>query len=746
MAFDRSKFIDSFKAETRDHIQKLNQGLLRLEKNLQDRTLLESLMREAHTIKGSAGMMGFKRIMEVAHGMESGLQKALEGKLSLEKKHFDVLFKCVDAIEPLLDDKIVWEDKGVARPYTEDLCKQTEEVFRGGPSGETAARDPGEVIREKTEMRTEALQAEMAGHENVPPKASADAPGEFPDSGLQGRAAAKRVADHEPRSASAVVEESIRVDIKKLDALVNLSGELLICKTRLDEVVKRFSSKVDSDRRSDDSLRAFSKALTEVDEEVNSLTSSIQAEVLSVRMVNVANLFNLFPRAMRDLAANKGKDAVIEIRGEDTQLDKAIIDELKDPVMHILRNAVDHGLETPEDRARAGKPKTGKLLLNAYQQGTQVVIEVSDDGGGIDVGRVKQQAVKKGLVSKERVEELVDEQVYQFLFVPGFSTRDEVTETSGRGVGLDVVREKIARLKGIVELVSRPGEGTKFIMKVPLTLAITECLVVSAGNELFAVPIDAVVETVRISLDDVRTVETKEAITVRGHIMPLVRLKDIFALPEKGIVERKHFPLIVVQSVEKKIGLLVEHLLGRQEIVRKNVGDPLKSVRDIAGATILGDGSIILILDIPSIIRSAEGVVVKRQQFEARPVAVKKRRKTILLAEDSLSTAMLEKNVLEAAGFSVVIARDGKEALEKAGQEKFDLVISDVLMPRMDGFELTAKLKQDNVYKNVPVIIVTTRESDADKRRGLEAGAEAYILKSEFTSEGLLETIERLIG
>jgi two-component system chemotaxis sensor kinase CheA len=309
-----------------------------------------------------------------------------------------------------------------------------------------------------------------------------------------------------------------------------------------------------------------------------------------------------------------------------------------------------------------------------------------------------------------------------------------------------VVRETGAKLKGMVEVSSDPAKGTRFSLKLPLTLAITESLLVMAGSDTFAIPVDSVIETIRINPAEMKTVETKDVITVRGHILPVVKLHDIFGLPAKGIFEKKFFPVVIVQSVEKRIGILVDQLLGRQEIIGKRLGDPLKRVPNIAGGTILGNGKVVLILDVPSIIQAAEGGVVRRVSAKPKTVASGKKKKTILLAEDVLSTAMLEKNILESVGYSVVIARDGREALDKASQESFDLVISDVLMPRMDGFELVTRLRKEKNYKEVPVIIVTTRESDEDKRKGMEAGANAYLLKSDFTSEGLLETIERLLG
>jgi len=709
MPFDRSKFIEQFKTETREHLEKLNKGLLKLEKTPGDSTLLDEMMREAHTIKGSAGMLGYKRIADISHRMESGLQKALKGELLLKKWHFDMLFKCVDSIPPLLEDKLTWEDKGMARPFVDDLCAEVDAAFSSSGSKKEAG-----VIHKPEKVIT--------------PLKSPESP----------------QASSEP-----VHEDSMRVEIDKLNKLMNLSGELTVSKIRLDEIVRGIVLKSESRETTGETFKTLVKELKRVDENIQFVSSNIQDEVMKVRMVPVAYLFNLFPRAMRDLAADSGKSVNIEIRGEEARLDKAIIDQMRDPIMHILRNSVDHGIEMPDERIKKKKSETGTITLNAYQIGSQVIMEVSDDGKGVDVDRVKAIAVQKNLIKKDDAASITDEQAFGFLFIPGFSTKTEVTETSGRGVGLDVVRERVAKLKGTIEIDSSKDSGMKITIKLPLTLAITECLLVTSGSETFAIPIDSVVETIRIELSGIKTVEAREAITVRGRILPLVRLSDIFNIQAKGIVERKFFSAIVVQSVEKRIVLLVDTLIGRIDIVSKPLGDPVKNVKYIGGATILGDGRVILIVDIPSIIDSFEGGVILRKRDDMAPktaAPVKKRKKTILLAEDAMSTAMLEKNILESSGFSVVIARDGREAAEKASQEKFDLVITDVLMPRMDGFELTAHLKSDKLYKDIPVIIVTTRESDADKRRGLEVGADAYILKSEFTSEGLLNTIERLIG
>lgn len=732
MEFDRSKFIGQFRAETHEHLQKLSAGFLKLEKRRDDKALLDEMMREAHTIKGSATMMGYQRIADIAHEMETGFQKALAGEVRLVKAHFDLLFKCIDTIGPLLEDKVTWEDKGIGGSFVDRLCNRIAATFSA--DGDRRENEPPK--RKSKAMASAATEAKAPEKIEAPTQTAKSAD----PSTMRDRSPA---VFHSP-------EESLRVDINKLDKLMNLSGELMVSQVRLNELVKNLARKIDVEFRSDETFATLAKDLKRVDEEMAFVSTNIQDEMTKVRLIPVAHLFNLFPRAMRDLAHEAGKEIELSISGEDTHLDKAIIDEMKDPIMHILRNAVDHGIESPEERAKHNKPPVGAIALKAFQVGSQVVIEISEDGAGIDILKVKEKAVAKGIITKDKVEELNEEQAYQLLFLPGFSTKDEVTETSGRGVGLDVVRERLAKLKGTVEIVSARHKGTTFIIKLPLTLAITEILLVTAGSETFAMPIDAVVETIRIELGEIRSVETREAITVRGQIMPIVRLSDIFGIPPKGIIERKYFPVVVVQAVEKKIGILVDTLQGRLNIVSKMLGDPVRSIRFISGATILGDGRVILILDIPMIIDSFEtGAVAIKRQTLAPSEAVKpakKRRKTILLAEDAITTAMLEKSILESAGFSVVLAKDGQEALEKSQQEKFDMVITDVLMPRMDGFDLTATLKKDKLYKDIPVIIVTTRESDADKRRGLEAGADAYILKSEFTSEGLLNTIERLIG
>jgi two-component system chemotaxis sensor kinase CheA len=401
MAFDKSKFIDQFKAETRERIQALNLGLLKLEKAPQDRELLNAMMREAHSIKGGSRMMGYKRIADITHKMEDGLQRALNNELSLTQECFEVLFKCLDALEPLLQDKVTWEDNGISRDFTEDLCQKAEKAFS---------------------PKTQAPVLQAPESPKIP-EPSADRPQPVP----QPQSSEK---DEEPAPGP---EESIRVDLGKLDRLINLSGELLISKIRLEELTEGISKRAESQMEENPVLAGLVKDLSGVTDHFDVLTGDLQTEMMKVRMLPVGHLFNTFPRAMRDLARGKGKEIDFVIQGEETQLDKAILDEVKVPLMHLLRNAVDHGMESPEERKAKNKSSSGKITLSAEREGSQVMIAVTDDGRGIDVEKVKEHAVAKGLVSREHIQYLAEEQVFNLIFTPGFSTEEGVSDISGRG-------------------------------------------------------------------------------------------------------------------------------------------------------------------------------------------------------------------------------------------------------------------------------------------------------------------------
>jgi two-component system, chemotaxis family, sensor kinase CheA len=717
MAIDKTQFLPQFKAETKEHIQKLNDGFIVLEKDPDNTEIFEGLMRDAHSIKGSAAMMDYEEIANVAHKIEDAFDP--EKKLFKVQGDMDILFECLDMIESLLEEQVIGKAQGLDHQSVEDLCLRVDNKF--------TETDLVDVRQEENEITEENQSNNLPSQISEPKKESEKQP--------------------EPPEEKAVVlkpTESLRVNLDRLNELMNLSGEMLISKIRLNQLIKTLNTKIQSTSEFCE-LEDIAIQLTEADEKFSFITSDIQDEVMKLRMIPVSNLFSQFPRAMRDLAHKNQKQIEFDMKGEDTYLDKSIIDQMKDPLMHLLRNAVDHGIEKSVERVRNNKPETGKISLNAYHSGSQVVIEIFDDGQGIDVNKVKEQAIARNIASPEKINQMTDEKVFQFIFMPGFSTAAVVTETSGRGVGMDVVKESILKLKGMIEVSSKAGLGTAFTIKLPLTLMITECLLVDCGNDVFGLPIDNIIETARIRSDEIETIGNKEVVTIRDEVIPMARLNNMFSLPCKGIVEKRFFPLIIVQSIKNKLAIQVDQIIGHHELVVKALGYPLRSTKNLSGSAVLGNGKVVLVLDIPSIVDDADYAGFNKPFVGQIKSSAGERMNKILLAEDTLSTAMLEKNILEAAGFAVVVARDGKEALERAAQEKFDLVITDVLMPKMNGYELAASLKKDNFYKNVPVVIVTTRGSDSDKKKGLEAGADAYLLKKDFTSDKLLETINQLI-
>lgn len=725
MPIDKTKFIAQFKAETLDHLNRLSDGLLALEKNGHDTSLLNELMREAHTIKGSARMMGYDSIADIAHRMEDGFETAFQQHRDMTPDRFDVLLEALDTIESLCEGQTIRKAKSIEPDHIQALCRRIEmSLGQGGVEHEEP--DTSATANPETEAPTDPTTTPMEPAKDDPSASSWAVPTD--NTGKHRRS------------------ESIRTDVEKIDKLANLAGEMLTARTRLNELLSKASSRVGA---SDEINRMYAdtvQPLVEVGDHIKFISSDMQDEILGLRMIPLANLFDAFSRTIRDLAREYNKDIVLKVQGEETCLDKMIVEEMKAPLMHLVRNAVDHGLESPEERIRRNKPETGTISLNAYPSGSQVTIEVSDDGRGIEVQRIKQKALGLGLIDQRQAQTMTDEQAFEFLFHSGFTTKDTVTDLSGRGFGLDVVAQTISQLKGLIAVESETGKGTRFTIKLPLTVSIAENLLVHCGSDVFAIPIDTISETVRIRLDQIETVGRRETVTIRDRVIPLIRIHTLFSLPRRGIFEKRFYPVIVVQSVGSHIALLVDDIVGHQEVVIKPLGYPLRRVHNIAGATVLGNGSVALILDIPSIVKALSDSSLYRQAVKQTSVDLSANKtRQILLAEDTLTTAMLEKDVLESAGFNVTHALDGQAAWDMAQNEHFDLIITDVLMPRMDGFALTKHLKKDSRFSDIPVMIVTTRESDEDVRKGMEAGADAYILKKDFTSNTLLETIDRLI-
>jgi two-component system chemotaxis sensor kinase CheA len=464
---------------------------------------------------------------------------------------------------------------------------------------------------------------------------------------------------------------------------------------------------------------------------------------MQLRMLPVSTIFSTFPRAVHDLARDFGKEVELIIEGADTELDKKVLEEINDPLIHIMRNAMDHGIESPEARVEAGKPRVGTIRMAARQEGDHIVIEVSDDGAGIDPDRVRMAAVRKGYISENEAVAMSDREATYLIFESGFSTAQIITEISGRGVGMDVVRQFVVeRLKGSLDVHSELGKGSTFRLTIPLTLAIIRALLMRVGDRTFAIPTASIEETLRVAPQEVLKAEGHQVIRRQRRTVPLVRLGDILGV--EHVPSGGKIPIATIGFSGHRMGFIVDSFVGEQQIVIKTLGSHLKRVENVAGVTVLGAGEVVVILNVPDLMdnaRSRSGLRVREGRVEKR-----KGPKRILICEDSFTTRELERSIFEAAGYDVEVAMDGAQGLAKLRQGlKADAVVTDVQMPNMTGFELTKAIKTDTALMHTPVIIVTSLERDEEKSEGIDAGADAYITKSVFNQDTLLETVERLI-
>ncbi len=711
---DVSQYLGIFIDETRGHLQELNEQILILEKEPENEDTINEIFRAAHSLKGMAGTMGYKRMQRLTHDMENVFSEIRNGKMKASPNLIDLLFRGLDALESYLDIIINTQDEGTED--NQDIIDGLQKVMEEGlgtntpeaaqpkaPAAEPSeelkgrhlvlaehelaaalkAKDEGENVFEITvfvqpscilkaaraflvfkaleeagdiiksvpevqdiedekfdfdfsmvlltrksedEIRTAVMNVSeirdvVIAPANISSKVGAQVPQqaaevqENPASAApsdnenqavpaqpennapaqnMGGAAAAAQAVAAPAAAKqtaaktaskAAVNRSVRVDIEKLDDLMNLVSELIIAKNGLVSV------------NGDGEKSMHDNGFNEQIEYLERVTTNLHQSVMKVRMVPIESVVNRFPRMIRDLSKKLGKKMDLYMTGEDTELDRTVIDEIGDPLMHLLRNAADHGLETNEERVRLGKQEVGSIFLDAYQEGNNVVIEVRDDGAGINVEKVKQKAITKGTITEEQAEMMSDKEIIDLLFRPSFSTAEVISDVSGRGVGLDVVKTKIEALGGSIEIRTTLGEGSNFIIRLPLTLAIIQTLMVEVGNEKYAIPLGSIETIEDIALDDVKYVQNKEVINLRSSVIPLIRLDKILDVEPTG-EELVSLTVVIVKKGDKLAGLVVDNLIGQLEIVIKSIGKYINNSKLISGATILGDGEIALILDV----------------------------------------------------------------------------------------------------------------------------------------------------
>ncbi|WP_234696731.1 chemotaxis protein CheA [Candidatus Kryptobacter tengchongensis] len=564
MIFDNEmrEIIESFIVEAKEILERLDHDLIELEKRPDDAELLNAIFRHVHTIKGTSSFIGFEQMSELTHKLEDVLNKLRKGELKVRSDVMDVIFESYDLMKILLSKL---ENKDLTPLEIEDVVSKLERIS----NGEIINSDEENLIDE--EIKNEKYDKSVAIGDGV---------------------------DFLQKEQSRVIDKTIRVDVERLDELMNLVGELVLGRNRLLQIISGIVEKFEGE--------ATSRELMDTVSQVEYLTSELQTVVMRARMLPIAKVFNKFPRMVRDLSREMNKEVDLFIYGEETEVDKSVIEYIHDPLVHIIRNAIDHGIESREERIKAGKPEKGKIILKAEHEGNYIVITVEDDGRGIDPNKIRRKAVEKNLITEQEAMSISDKDILNFIFIPGFSTADKVTNVSGRGVGLDVVKANITKLNGMIDVQSKLGFGTKFVLKLPLTLAIIQGLLIGVCGEVFIIPLSSVIEVVRVKSNQVHSIKGKEMIRLRDSVLPLVRLERIFNLGSNG-EGKENLYVVVLGLAEKKLGLIVDELIGQKEVVIKSLGSYLKNIKGIAGATILGDGTVRMIIDVAQIFKMSSG-------------------------------------------------------------------------------------------------------------------------------------------
>ena len=770
---DMQEILEDFLVEAFELIEQIDHDLIELEARPDDLELLNSIFRVAHTVKGSSSFLNFDVLTKLTHKMEDVLNKARHGELQITPDIMDVVLESVDKMKTLLNcirdngnDTAIGMDiepicarlaavaDGTAvqnSPTPEQSTPQAATPEQAAPS-EPAQTAPAQAAPEQAapsmanqpeidvnslsdaevEAEIERLlkirkaedTARRAQKAQNPAPAPSSAPKPAPKPATP-PPAAKKVPAAGGANSPAAMEQTIRVEVKRLDQLMNLSGELVLSKNRLLTIYDELQERYDGEQ--------FLDKLNQVANSLSIITTDIQLAVMKTRMQPVSKVFSKFPRIVRDLSRELGKQIELEISGEETELDKSIIEEIGDPIMHMIRNSCDHGVEDPAARVAAGKSEKGVVQLKAYNEGNHIIIEIADDGKGMDPDMLKVKCIEKNLITEKEADQMSDKEAFALIFKPGFSTAQKVTSVSGRGVGMDVVKTNIEKLNGIIEIDSEPGKGSVFKLKIPLTLAIMQSLLVGAQEEYYAIPLASVMETIRVPIESIYTIEGKNVLRLRDEVISLVRLADVFNV--KQVFESDSQAYVVIIGVaEAKLGVIIDTLVGQEEIVIKSMGDYLQNIPGIAGATIRGDGRVTLIVDVSSMMNLARQIKtdIKAQiESEAKKAKEKPSDYNVLIVDDSKMDRTLMQKALEPLGVSVFEATNGVEALDilKTKDKDIDAMLIDIEMPKMDGYTLAGEIRKYSKYRNLPLIAVTSRTSKTDRLRGVEVGMTEYITK-----------------
>lgn len=777
----QQQLLEAFKIEAEERITSMFAGLTALEKNPDPeirRQKLEIIYREAHSLKGAARSVNIIPVESLCQEIETLFSGLKAQKVLFEPEIFDMLHQAVSMIEKYLSapetQRQGLENKLAAitaslserKELQKDAHALPESPIEKSASPETVLPAPEKRSPEQTE-RTDPIR---------PSEPGADA-------------GASRFA--QTPAARAGFTDTVRIATAKLDSLLLKAEELITVKQILGQHLnqinetretigqwKKISEKskknlhdirrqmpnsclldrfftlynINHDQILDTSTRIneLAGSMEQSHRTLGAMVDELLDEMKKTSLLPFSRLFSLLPRMTREISRDVGKDVDLEISGGDIEIDKRILEGLKDPLIHMIRNAIDHGIETPEARKRKSKPPWGKIRITVDQpESNKVEVVVSDDGSGIDILGLKNKAIKAGLISESQAAALTDDETISLIFHSGISTSSMITEISGRGLGMAIVQEHIENLSGLIFVSSSPGNGTTFKIELPVSLATFKGIIVSASGHDFILPLAHLDHSLRIEPEDIKTAENRTIISVNGQPLSLVSLADVLGLPHQPFADTPSkkitLPVIILGSGDKTIACIVDRISSEQEVLVKSLGKQLKKIPNISGATILGNGQVVPILNVNDLISAASGRSISFAMADVLETKKHALPKTVLVVEDSFTSRTLLKNILEASGYLVFTAIDGEDGFQQLKTRDFDAVVSDVEMPKMNGFELTQKIRGDDVLARKPVILVTSLDSLEDRTRGVEAGADAYIVKSSFDQSNLLEVLERLV-
>ena len=805
-----------YRDASKDHLHKLEAGLLHLEKHLNDSAKLKELLRATHSLKGDSRMLGVQDAETLTHHMEDLLSTVEQGQRAFTPTLCDCLYQGLDAVRKIAHEAVTGDPSEVsvfhvlAQLMSADNSPAVEQPFESdvglseppASQGDKALRD--EIADPSFVPKPISLASEPDPTENGHPHSNGEHNSQELDIlalPMESELKTDTPVGFVKKEAASSVQfasgsesyhiDTVRVEAPKLDALMTQAGELAVTKRlitrRTDDIDKLLSFWEEWTREAlvnrlttgNLGRESESKALRplqtvqqlnegrlehlgellkqlhtnayEDSARLESLSNDLESGIFKLRQLPLSSMFSLFPRMVRDLAKEQGKNINLVLEGGETQADKRILEEMKAPLTHIIRNAIDHGIELPSERIAAGKPAMATIRLKAYQSGNSIGLEVIDDGRGLNLESIRRTAVRRGLHSESDLAKMSPEQVQALIFAPGFSTRTSVTEISGRGVGLDVVRVNVERLKGSIQVHSTTAQGCTFRFTLSTSLATTSALILTVNQTPYAIPVEFVDLMMRVDRQDIFALEDKPTITLQDSPLSVAWLSDLLDLPVSVAVHSqdmssvaKSTPCVVLRVGSERLGVFVDELVDQQDIVLKPHSKLIKRVRNIAGATILGSGEVCMVLSPQDLIKSVQGKVSDALAPD-RAIAAKDTQPKVLLVEDSVPIRTQVRRILEGAGYCVTTAVDGLDGFDKLQDDMFDAVVSDVEMPNLSGLELTTQIRQQTKYAGLPIILVTTLAKEEDKRRGADAGANAYITKGDFDQSLLINTLRSLI-